>query len=208
MMRPREHESNRTRWLSRIVAVALLALSVVNVSVAQQGAPKNAAPAAETAPAAPAVTVLVRDQNLFPPNPDGFLRGNKAWGQPAGFYLSLWKFVPTVALFFGWVVLGKWVNQDASSLKVNSEFWNSAFFAGGVASMLVGVSMSPFLLGLLLSLALQGLPLGLYIRERNACVPDSARLLTKKHIRPFTFQGNEEKRNTYRNRKQRKLHIK
>lgn len=188
MMRPRENESKRTRWLWRIVGVVLLALSVASVSWAQQGAPKSAAPAAETTPAARTAVVPVRDVSLFPPNPDGFLRGNKAWGQPAGFYLNLWKFVPFVALFFGWVILGKWVNHDASSLKVNSEFWNSAYFGGGLASLLVGVSMSPFSLGLLLSLALQGLPLGLYIRERNACVPDSARLLTKKHIQSVVFR--------------------
>lgn len=116
------------------------------------------------------------------------MRGNKAWGQPVGYYLNLWRFVPIVALFFGWVWLGKWINQDASSLKVNSEFWNSAFFGGGLASMLIGVSMAPFSLGLLMSLALQGLPLGLYIRERNACVPESARLLTQKHIKSVVFR--------------------
>ncbi len=187
MMRLRETESKRMHWLRRIVASVLLVLSVANVSLAQRGAAKDAAPAAE-APAAARPAVVVRDVTLFPPNPDGFLRGNKAWAQPAGFYLNLWKFVPLVALFFGWVTLGKWVNQDASSLKVNSEFWNSAYFGGGLASLLVGVSMSPFSLGLLLSLALQGLPLGLYIRERNACVPDSARLLTKKHITSVVFR--------------------
>ena len=188
MMRPRENESERTRWLRRIVAIVLLALSGANVALAQPAPANNAAPAAQTTPAARPTGVVVRDVSLFPPNPDGFLRGNKAWGQPAGFYLNLWKFVPIVALFFGWVTLGKWVNQDASSLKVNSEFWNSAYFGGGLASLLVGVSMSPFSLGLFLSLALQGLPLGLYIRERNACVPDSARLLTQKHIKSVVFR--------------------
>src|SRR3569832_2163725 len=115
MMRPRENESQRTRWLWRIAACVLLALGAVAPSFAQERAANNEAPAAQTAPSRPAVAV-VRDASLFPPNPDGFMRGNKAWGQPAGFYLNLWKFVPVVALFFGWVVLGKWVNQDASSL--------------------------------------------------------------------------------------------
>ncbi len=189
MMRPRENESKRTRWLRRMVAILLFALSSADVSFAQPAdANKAALAAAETTPAAQPAAAAVRDVSRFPPNPDGFQRGNKAWGQPVGFYLSLWKFVPILALFFGWVWLGKWVNQDASSLKVNSEFWNSAYFGGGLASLLVGVTMSPFSLGLLLSLALQGLPLGLYIRERNACVPDSARLLTQKHIKSVVFR--------------------
>ncbi len=188
MMRRHENESKRTRWHRRMVAVVLLALGVANESFAQPAPADNAAPAAETTPAAQPAAVAVRDVSRFPPNPDGFMRGNRAWGQPAGFYLSLWKFVPILGLFFGWVTLGKWVNQDASSLKVNSEFWNSAYLAGGLASMLVGVSMSPFSLGFFLSLALQGLPLGLYIRERNACVPVSARLLTQKHIKSVVFR--------------------
>ncbi len=188
MMRPHENESKRTRWLRQMVAIVLLALGIANESFAQPAPAKDAAPAAETTPAAQPAAAAVRDVSRFPPNPDGFMRGNRAWGQPAGFYLSLWKFVPIVGLFFGWVALGKWVNQDATSLKVNSEFWNSAYFAGGLTSMLVGVSMSPFSLGFFLSLSLQGLPLGLYIRERNACVPDSARLLTRKHIKSVVFR--------------------
>lgn len=190
MMRPRENESKRTRWLRRIVAVVLLTLSISNVSLAQQGAPTNDVPATETAPAARPAVAAVRDVTVFPPNPDGFLRGNKAWGQPAGFYLNLWKFVPFVALFFGWVTLGKWVNQDASSLKVNSEFWNSAYFGGGIASMLVGLTMPTMVLAFkfFLTVSLQALPLGLYIRERNACVPESARLLTKKHIQSVVYR--------------------
>lgn len=170
-----------------MVFAMLLVLSIAESSSAQDPPANNAAPAAQAAPVAP-VTAVVRDTSQFPPNPDGFMRGNKAWGQPVGFYLNLWRFVPIVALFFGWIWLGKWINQDASSLKVNSEFWNSAFFVGGVASLIVGVSMSPFSLGLLMSLALQGLPLGLYIRERNACVPESARLLTQKHIKSVFFR--------------------
>jgi general secretion pathway protein E len=188
MMRPRENESKRTRGLWRIVALVLLALSVADAASAQPAPANNAAPEKQATPAPQPAAVGVRDVSLFPPNPDGFMRGNKAWSQPVGYYLNLWRFIPIVALFFGWVWLGKWVNQDASSLKVNSEFWNSAFFGGGVASMLVGVSMAPFSLGLLMSLALQGLPLGLYIRERNACVPESARLLTQKHIKSVVFR--------------------
>lgn len=187
MMRPREYVPEQIRGWMRMILATLLVLSIAESSSAQEAPANKDAHATQTAPAA-SVTAVVRDTNQFPPNPDGFMRGNKAWGQPVGYYLNLWKFVPILALFVGWAWLGKWINQDASSLKVNSEFWNSAFFGGGVASLLVGVTMSPFSLGLLLSLALQGLPLGLYIRERNACVPESARLLTQKHIKSVVFR--------------------
>ena len=190
MMRPCETESRRTLCLKRLACAVLLVLSIAGTSQAQanKGGQATQEPAAEAASVPQPTVQPVREVSQFPPNPDGFMRGNKAWGQQAGFYLSLWKFVPVIGLFFGWVWLGHWVNQDACSLKVNSEFWNTAFFGGGVASLLVGVTMSPFFLGLLTSLALQGLPLGLYIRERNACVPDSARLLTQKHIKSVVFR--------------------
>lgn len=184
MMRHRESGSTRITWLCRIAAALVLALTVAATSFAQQ---TTATPVNGAAPAA-TPALQVPSQGQFPANPDPFMRGNKAWGQPSGFYLNLWKLVPLVGLFFGWVWLGKWVNQDSVSLKVNSEFWNSAFFAGGIFSLLVGVSMSPFSLGFLMSLALQGLPLGLYIRERNACVPESARLLTPKHLKSVAYR--------------------
>ena len=192
-MRRREYESERTRWFWRIVgSVLLLVFAVANVSVAQPSPANNAAAESPATPAPAAPGVL--DQNRFPPTPAPFFRGNlpielSRSGVPqVGYYLNLWRFVPFLGLFFGWVWLGKWVNEDSNSLKVNAEFWNSALFAGGLTSILTGVSMSPFALGFLLSLALQGLPLGLYIRERNACVPESARLLTPKHIKSVAIR--------------------
>lgn len=159
---------------------------------AQPAPADNASATKDAASATAPTTRAVRDPNLFPPmpTPPGFFRGNDLdrSGSQIGFYLNLWKFVPFVGLFFGWVWLGKWINLDACSLKVNSEFWNSVFFAGGLASMLVGLTMSPFLLGFVLTLALQGLPLGLYIRERNRCVPESARLLTPKHLKSVAYR--------------------
>ncbi len=193
MMRRHGNESERMRWCRRIVGCLLLLTFVVaNVSLAQP-APADK-PAAEPAAAPAAAAPRVLDQNRFPATPTPFFRGNlpielsRSGAPQVGFYLNLWRFVPFLALFFGWIWLGQWVNEDSNALKVNSEFWNSALFAGGLTSMLTGVSMSPFLLGFFLSLALQGLPLGLYIRERNACVPESARLLTPKHIKSVAFR--------------------
>jgi type II secretory ATPase GspE/PulE/Tfp pilus assembly ATPase PilB-like protein len=192
MMRRPGNESVRACGFRRIFGGLLLTLVMAQASFAQP-APENSgtteAPAA-AAPAAPAVL----DQGRFPPTPTPFFRGNlpielgRSGASQVGYYLNLWKFVPFVGLIFGWFWLGQWVNQDSSSLKVNSEFWNSALFVGGLASVLFGVMVSPFLLGFVLSLALQGLPLGLYIRERNACVPESARLLTPKHLKSVAFR--------------------
>lgn len=174
------------RWTSVAVAALVLCCSTLAFVSAQEAAVENAAPA-RSVPVAP-----VRSSNEFPPQPTppGFFRGNtpveigRAGAQQAvGFYFSLWKFVPILALFFGWTWLARWVNDDSSSLKVNSEFWNSALFVGGLVGMLLILTTSPFGLGFFMMLMSGGLPLGLYIRERNACVPESARLLTQRHLR-------------------------
>jgi type II secretory ATPase GspE/PulE/Tfp pilus assembly ATPase PilB-like protein len=192
MMQRHGKEAGRMRWCWRIIGGLLLIVFAATVSLAQPAPANQSATEPAAAPAAAVPRVL--DQSRFPPTPTPFFRGNlpielSRSGTPQiGWYLNLWRFVPFVGLFFGWIWLGQWVNEDSNSLKVNSEFWNSALFAGGMASMLVGISMSPFWLGFVLTLALQGLPLGLYIRERNACVPESARLLTPKHIKSVVFR--------------------
>ncbi len=176
-------------WLGTIV----LGLCVIPPTIAQQPA---ANPNAQPAP--PAVGPVIPGVR-FPPSPvqvgrGGFFRGNTAISPDSigpnyvGFYLGLWRFIPVLALAAGWVWIGQWVNADALSLKLNDEFWNSAALIGGFMGLGVLLTMPYFFLGFLMMLALQGLPLGLYIRERNACVPESARLLTRRHIKNVTLR--------------------
>jgi type II secretory ATPase GspE/PulE/Tfp pilus assembly ATPase PilB-like protein len=176
------------RSLRTFASALLIALATATATQAQETSGQTPNPASAPAPAAP----VVRDASQFPPipTPPGFFRGNDVGRQliNVGFYLNLWKFIPFLALVAGWLWLGNWINQDAISLKVNHEFWNSLFFCGGLASVFVGMTMPPFALGLLLSLMLQGVPLGLYIRERNSRVPESARLLTQKHLKSVAMR--------------------
>ena len=181
--------SNRCRlWWVLLSGVMVLNLIATSVTLAQPEPTNAEAPAPAVArPVAAART----DQ--YPPSP-GFFRGNRPTSLDSGglgnsgFYLSLWRFIPILAAFFGWAWIGKWVNQDSLSLKVNSEYWNSAVLLGGLGGLLVILSMSSFGFGFVLMLTLQGVPLGLYIRERNSCVPESARLLTKKHLKSVAFR--------------------
>jgi type II secretory ATPase GspE/PulE/Tfp pilus assembly ATPase PilB-like protein len=176
------------RSLRTFASALLIALATATATQAQETSGQTPNPASAPALAAP----VVRDASQFPPipTPPGFFRGNDVGRQliNVGFYLNLWKFIPFLALVAGWLWLGNWINQDAISLKVNHEFWNSLFFCGGLASVFVGMTMPPFALGLLLSLMLQGVPLGLYIRERNSRVPESARLLTQRHLKSVAMR--------------------
>ncbi len=175
-------------WLAMLCGVMFLNL------VTTENAHAQSAPSKEAASAAAAVQPAVAGRaEQYPPSPS-FFRGNRptnldfGGAGDSGFYLNLWRFIPIVGVFFGWVWIGKWVNQDSLSLKVNSEYWNSAVLLGGLGGLFVILAMSHFGLGFFLMLALQGGPLGLYIRERNSCVPESARLLTKKHITSVTLR--------------------
>ena len=205
MVQRKLSDSDRCRWWLRMLCgVMALNLIAVSVATAQQtpGARRRAAAEAEAKAKAAEAPVPVAAQpaaapvaraDQYPPAPS-FFRGNQPTGldgpgaSSSGFYLSLFKLILILGAFFAWAWIGKWVNQDSLSLKVNSEYWNSAVLLGGMGGLLVLLSMSGFSLGFFLLLLLQGVPLGLYIRERNSCVPESARLLTKKHIKSVVFR--------------------
>ncbi len=123
----------------------------------------------------------------YPPDPNGFVRGNRMTGQK-GNYFSFWKLLPIILLFLYWTNTSNWVNQDSTSLKVRSEFWNSLTLLFGVLGFVLILTVPMYLVGLLCLLCCHGVPLGLYIQERNSRVPDSAKVLTREHIRKWTIR--------------------
>ncbi|WP_231734042.1 GspE/PulE family protein [Calycomorphotria hydatis] len=117
----------------------------------------------------------------LPHYPTGFTRGNG--DGTVGNYLSLIKFVPILLLFILWVKLSYWVDKDSGALRVRQEFWNTVFLCGGVAAFLLAVSMPHFALSLLSCLTFAGVPLGMYIYERNMRVPEGSRVMTPRHLK-------------------------
>ncbi|WP_231870578.1 GspE/PulE family protein [Planctomyces sp. SH-PL14] len=115
--------------------------------------------------------------------PTDFLRGNSG---VVGFYFSLFKLVLLIGFFFGWVHYSTWVFDDSGSLKVRPLLWNSAMLGGGVAAMALFLVMPAFAFGLIAAALAGGLPLGLYINERNQRVPDAAKVMTPAHIKKWT----------------------
>ena len=161
-------------WLWLMLAV------MAQVGSAQDAAPFDAAPGSGALPAETAVPAVATDR--FPPYPLPFHRGNDPGSDYQGFYLSLVAFVPVLALFFVWVAITGWVNDDTAALKLRREFWNGCVFAGGMVAFAAVLLVPKFLLGFPLMLALAGVPIGLYVAERNAQVPDSGKVLTQRHL--------------------------
>lgn len=174
----------RTRLFALIIVLSQTALA------SAQDGNGIASPPAGAAQAQPA------EVGQFPRSPGGFIRGNmrdpggaRTAGQGAGWYLQLWRFAPVLGLLFLWTHTTNWVDDDSQSLKLNAGLWNSAVMLGGAVALLAAVCLPHFGLGLLGALACYGVPLGLYIKERNDRVPDSARVMTPAHIQSLIIRG-------------------
>ncbi|MGC1274663.1 MAG: GspE/PulE family protein [Planctomycetaceae bacterium] len=159
-------------WL---VAAAILATAVAAWSQDAETPPAEPGGAAAEPPA-------IVSSDRLPPYPLPFHRGNDPLAGYQGFYLSLGTFVPVVGLFFLWIWITQWVDDDSGSLKLRPEFWNAVVFAGGMAGFAVVLMLPSILLGLPALLLAAGAPVGLYVAERNAHVPDSAKVLTQRHL--------------------------
>ena len=165
----------------------MLALGALDTLTALAQSPAagngNPQPAAVATPeaAAPASTASA---GQYPRSPTGFFRGNqeKDGKTSSGFYINLWGLVPILALFLLWVHTTQWVDEDGRSLKLNYGLWNSIVFLVGLLGFVAVLSFPMFLLGFFALLAAYGVPLGLYVKERNERVPESAKVMTPKHI--------------------------
>jgi general secretion pathway protein E len=184
------------------IVIGILLLSVNSVT-AQDPTAQGAQPAAPTAdapapadtsaaggPPAPAGAVVDAVQgSAWPPSPVPFFRGNAIPNSATppfpqmGGYLSLFRLIFYIGLLSFWVWSSAWVNEDSTSLKVRSDFWNSLMFGAGAAGLLLAVSSPSFFLAFVLIGASTGTPLGFYVKERNSKVPDKAKVLTPEHIR-------------------------
>jgi general secretion pathway protein E len=123
-------------------------------------------------------------QSVFPPNPQPFFRGNPIGpGQSVyGRYLNMLIFVPVLGIFALWAHYSHWVKEDSSALKLRTDFWNALMLVGGVSGFLAMLCLPHPAVGFLALNMLWGVPLGLYVFERNSRVPESARVMTPEHI--------------------------
>ncbi len=185
------------RWRQPVL-IAMAAVIMLGSAAVLQAQPDADSP--QTEPAAeettgsvqPPVATTTRPPGVYPPNPRPFFRGYPpAPGQPPvmGHYLSLWRVFLVLGGYFLFVRISHWLDEDSRTLKVRSDFWNSVVLGGGLVGFLAALTMPSFyLLGFPLMLLATGVPIGLYIRERNLRVPESARVLTPAHIRRLVLR--------------------
>ncbi|MBW3543001.1 MAG: GspE/PulE family protein [Planctomycetes bacterium] len=135
----------------------------------------GAAPTAAGGGARPAWQGFNHEKSAFPPAPRGFVRFE-------GRYVNMLLLVPTIAVFLIWTASSHWVSSDASNLKLRPAFWNSVMLVAGVAAFVTAFTLPHPAAAFLAMNVLWGLPLGLYVKERNGRVPESGKVLTPDHI--------------------------
>ncbi|WP_231746795.1 ATPase, T2SS/T4P/T4SS family [Maioricimonas rarisocia] len=176
--------------MSTLIIPPLAVLLMSGVLLAQPGGgipqppppadPQAAAPAA--APASPGAAAPASSAGKWAPDPMGFVRGNRVPPQ-MGYYISLVKLIPIIALFLLWVQTSKWMDEDSRGLKVRPSFWSTLMLVCGVAGFLLALISPVYIVGFLAVLGFCGTPFGLYVSERNQRVPESSKVMTPKHIK-------------------------
>ncbi|MEC9008026.1 MAG: GspE/PulE family protein [Planctomycetota bacterium] len=174
------------------LALALAWTMLVSVEVTRAQAPPASPPVADQSsnagePQAVPVSTSVGGRSL-PPFPGVFSRGNhlphprSVIRQGGGNYFNVFLCVPLLGLFFLWTWTCYWVDDDSQALQVRNEFWTAVIIPSGWIGFLSALCV-PKLLGYPVLLLAYAVPAWLYVVERNAKVPDSAKVMTPAHLR-------------------------
>lgn len=118
----------------------------------------------------------------WPPYSPTFTKGvDFPWG-PGG-YLSLPKVLLTWVVFLAWVRSADWINQDAQRHKLRFRLWNTAVLFSFLPALLL-VWVIPLLgISLLLLVLAYGVPLAVYVTQRNKGLVDADKVFTFEHVK-------------------------
>ncbi len=181
-----ERTSIRTKAIFRLVSWRLMTCMLVfgfvlwgstEVCFSQGNAGENQNNSSSNA--APPTRVVSPN---YPPSPE-FYRGNGQTSREAGGYINMFAFILVLLLFFAWVYHSRWVDEDSRALKVRPVYWSSAMLGGGLIGVLLTFIIPLPFVGFLLLIGFYGLPLGLYVKERNSHVPERSKVMTPAHLR-------------------------
>lgn len=172
-------------WVSGFAMCVLLALALFVSSPGQavaQQPNQNPAVGGTLPVVVPLLPAGAGRTGEYPPDPLPFYRGNGPSG-PTGWYLNLFMFVPVLGWLFLWTHTTHWVDEDARGLKMMAALWNTLVLFCGTLGFIAILIVPNALGGTFLLALLYGMPLGFYILERNKRVPDSAKVMTPRHIK-------------------------
>ncbi|MGE4285391.1 MAG: GspE/PulE family protein [Phycisphaerae bacterium] len=107
-------------------------------------------------------------------------------------YISLFKFLPFVVLFYLWLLLLNWVYFDTKAVQTDTSKWIAILTAAGIISNILWLFIPLFIVGFLAYLLIMLTTIMVYVMHRNALVADFEKVLTSSHIKGLFF--NEAKK--------------
>jgi len=115
-----------------------------------------------------------------------------------GGYISIFKLIVFLILFFLWLPTVSWVYKDTGQVRTNTAMWTGIVFGGGVVAAVIWLLMPLFIIALLFYLIAVGATSIAYVMHRNARVSSFEQVLTAEHIK--NLFSNEAKKASAVNR--------
>ncbi|MBL7185970.1 MAG: Flp pilus assembly complex ATPase component TadA [Phycisphaerae bacterium] len=100
-----------------------------------------------------------------------------------GGYISILKLIGYLTLFFAWLPLIGWVQQDAKVLETKEGLWTGLILGVGAAAAVIWLVIPLYIGGMLFYLVAVGAVALAYVKHRNGRVLDYDRVLTIDHIK-------------------------
>jgi len=89
-----------------------------------------------------------------------------------GGYISIIKLISYLILFFAWLPLISWVQQDAKAVDTNDIMWTGVILGAGAAGAIIWLLIPVFIVGMLFYMIAVGAISLAYVKHRNARVLD------------------------------------
>jgi type II secretory ATPase GspE/PulE/Tfp pilus assembly ATPase PilB-like protein len=100
-----------------------------------------------------------------------------------GGYISIFKFVIFLIMFFAWIPLLTWVFHDAKGVESKEVFWTATILGAGAIGVIIWLLTPVFIVGMLLYLIAVGGSSLAYVKHRNSLALDFDKVLTVDHIK-------------------------
>ncbi len=105
-----------------------------------------------------------------------------------GGYIAIYKLITFLILFFGWLAILNWLDQDAKALGLNDAYWAGIIAGAGAAGAIIFLLAPLFIVSVLLYLTAIIVPAVAYLKHRDSQVSEFNRILTAEFIKDF-FTG-------------------
>ncbi|MBN1804841.1 MAG: Flp pilus assembly complex ATPase component TadA [Sedimentisphaerales bacterium] len=109
-----------------------------------------------------------------------------------GGYISIFKLLIFLILFFGWIPLLSWIFNDAKTIETNELTWTAVIMGAGTIGIIIWLVIPVFIIGMLVYLIAVGAPALAYVKHRNSLVLDFDKVLTVDHLKSV-FESKDKK---------------